>query len=78
MSIKDLLTTIAVELVDVAGSVAVREIAGDAAVIYEVRVDKKDIGKIVGKNGSTIQAIRTIAHNVGMKLKKRVMVEVVG
>ena len=46
-------------------------------VIYEIRVDKEDVGKVIGKQGRTAKAIRTILAAVSLKRGKKVVVEII-
>ncbi len=75
-SIKDLLTSITRRLVDHPNKVRVSEQAGPTTMIFELSVDKKDVGQIIGKRGYTVGAIRTIMASLGGKHGKRVYVEV--
>ncbi|MGD9083277.1 MAG: KH domain-containing protein, partial [Desulfobacterales bacterium] len=56
----DLVDYIAAALVDNPKNVAIEEIAGNQASVFELKVAKEDLGKIIGKKGRTAQAIRTI------------------
>jgi len=75
---KDLILVICKHLVDCPDEVKVKEIetSGNTCV-YEINVDKTDVGKIIGKQGNTAKAIRTIVNAVGSKLKKRVVLEII-
>ena len=64
-------------LVDFPDEVDVREIDGDRTVVYELRLNKADIGKVIGKQGRTIQALRTLVNSAGGKISKRAMVEII-
>ena len=68
---KDLITYIAKALVDNPGEVVVTEIKGAQISVIELKVAKEDIGKIIGKHGRTVVAIRTILAAAASKLKKR-------
>ena len=68
---KGLILCMAKALVDNPEEVAVTEIKGAQSSVIELKVAKDDIGKIIGKHGRTIMAIRTILNAVSMKLKKR-------
>jgi predicted RNA-binding protein YlqC (UPF0109 family) len=68
---KDLIICIAKALVDNPEGVAVTEIIGAQSSVVELKVAKEDIGKIIGKHGRTIVAMRTILSAASMKLKKR-------
>jgi len=73
---KELIEVIAKSLVDYPDEVAVREIEGDNATVLELRVADGDLGKVIGRQGRTARAIRTILSASGMKLKKRFVLEI--
>ena len=73
---RELVESIAKALVDNCDEVSVTEIEGEQTTIFEVRVAKPDIGKVIGKQGRTAGAIRTILGAVGMKLRKRFVLEI--
>ena len=73
---KDLITYIAKALVDEPEEVVVTEIKGDQICVIELKVAKEDIGKIIGKQGRTAGAIRTILSAASMKIKKRSVLEI--
>lgn len=74
--LNDLITYIAKALVDEPDKVEVEEIAGERTVVYELKVGKSDIGKIIGKGGKTAKAIRTIVTAASMKVGKRAVLEI--
>ena len=74
---KELIKRIAESLVDYPDQVSVKEIQGDRLVVYELNVAKSDMGKIIGKKGRNVDAIRTILRAVAAKLRKRVLLELV-
>jgi predicted RNA-binding protein YlqC (UPF0109 family) len=69
--------TIAKALVDLPNEVSVAEVAGENTTVIELRVAKTDIGKIIGKEGKTAKAIRTILLGAATKLKRRTVLEIV-
>jgi hypothetical protein len=73
---KDLITYIAKALVDNPEEVVVTEIEGRQTSVIELKVAKEDIGKIIGKQGRTVMAIRTILSAASMKLRKRCVLEI--
>jgi predicted RNA-binding protein YlqC (UPF0109 family) len=77
MPLKDLIHTIAVELVDNPDQVEVTEIPGDNNSVIELRVAKDDIGKVIGKEGRTAQSMRTILTAVSTKLGRRAHLDIV-
>ena len=78
MDPKDLIIRIAQALVDQPDQVSVNEIDSGSTVIYELLVSKGDIGKVIGKEGRTAQAIRTILRGaVGGKTPKLPLLEII-
>jgi len=75
-SLREVVETIAKALVDLPDEVAVREIEGDATTVIELRVAQQDLGKVIGKQGRTARAIRTLLRAAGMKLRKRFVLEI--
>lgn len=74
--LKDLVEYIAKSLVDKPEEVQVTEVGGEQTVVYELRVAKDDLGKVIGKQGRTARAIRTILGAASTKLKKRSVLEI--
>lgn len=75
-SLKEVVETIAKALVDSPDEVAVNEIDGEATTVLELRVAPQDLGKVIGKQGRTARAIRSLLRAAGMKLKKRFVLEI--
>ena len=73
---KDLITEIVKALVDQPEEVSVNEVGGDHTTVLEVRVAKTDMGKIIGKQGRTAQAIRTILGAAAGKTRQRYILEI--
>ena len=73
---KELIEQIAKALVDNPDQVSVRLIEGEQVAVFELRVAKSDLGKVIGKQGRTARSIRTILNAAGMKLKKRFTLEI--
>ena len=73
---KELIEQIAKALVDSPNEVSVKAIEGQQVTIFELRVAPGDIGKVIGRQGRIALSIRTILGAVGMKLKKRFMLEI--
>ena len=73
---KDLVTDIAKALVDIPDEVTVREVEGEQVTVLELRVAPTDLGKVIGKQGRTARSIRTLLGAAGMKLKKRLTLEI--
>ncbi|MDX9722564.1 MAG: KH domain-containing protein [Myxococcota bacterium] len=74
---KDLIEFIAKALVDRPEQVVVNEIKGEQTSVIELRVAKEDLGKIIGKQGRTAQALRTILSAASTKLRKRAVLEII-
>jgi uncharacterized protein len=74
---KDLIEFIVKALVDDPSEVNITEIQGDKITLYELRVAKTDIGKVIGKRGRTAGAIRTILNAVSTKQGKRAELEII-
>jgi uncharacterized protein len=76
VDMKALIELMAKSLVDKPEEVAVAEVEGERIVIFELRVAPSDIGKVIGKQGNTAQAMRTILSAAGAKLGKRCVLEI--
>lgn len=74
---KELVELIAKSLVDNPDKVKVSQLDGQQSSIIELTVAPEDMGKVIGKQGKNAQAIRLILSAAGMKLKKRVNLEIV-
>jgi len=74
--VKALVELMARSLVDKPEEVAVAEVDGEMTSVFELRVAATDIGKVVGKQGNTARAMRTILSAAGAKLKKRFVLEI--
>lgn len=76
MSLKELIELMAKSLVDQPEEVSVSEIDGERTIVYELRVDKSELGKVIGKDGKTARAMRTIITAASMKAGKRAVLEI--
>ena len=74
---KEMIETIAQALVDQPDLVSVTEIDGVHTSILELKVAKTDIGKVIGKQGRTAGALRTIISAASAKTKKRTVLEII-
>jgi len=74
---KDLITYIAKALVDNPEQVTVNEVEGSQTSVLELTVAKEDLGKVIGKQGRTAKAMRTILSAASAKLNKRTVLEIV-
>jgi hypothetical protein len=73
---KDMIAYIAKALVDKPEEVVVTEIEGEQTTVIELKVAKEDIGKVIGKQGRTAQAMRTILSAASTKLNRRSVLEI--
>jgi len=73
---KDLIEYIAKALVDNPDNVSVTELEGKQTSVIELRVAKEDLGKVIGKQGRTARAMRTILGAASAKLNKRSVLEI--
>ncbi len=74
---KALIEMMAHALVDEPENVTIAEIDGEITSVFELRVAKNDIGKVIGKHGNTVRAIRAILSAVGTKHGKRYLLEII-
>jgi uncharacterized protein len=72
----ELLETIAKALVDDPDRVQVRAVEGEEVTVLELRVDPSDVGKVISRNGRNVNSMRTILAAAGMKLRRRITLEV--
>jgi len=64
-------------IVDKKEEVDVKSVEGDKSIVLEIKVAQEDMGKVIGKEGRTIKAIRTLLGAAATKIGKKVMVELV-
>jgi len=74
---KDLITYVAKALVDNPDQVSVTEVEGNQTSVLELKVAKEDLGKVIGKQGRTARAMRTILSAASAKIKKRTVLEII-
>lgn len=75
-AMKELLVEIAKALVDSPEDVHVTEVEGEQTTVLELRVQNDDLGKVIGRQGRTARAIRTLLSAAGMKVHKRFVLEI--
>jgi hypothetical protein len=76
--VKDLVEYLARALVDLPDEVVVEEFEeDDGTVVYEVTVAGDDVGKVIGRNGRTVNALRTVIRAAAVRENRRVLVDVV-
>ncbi len=74
---KELIEFMARALVDSPDDVNVTEIVGEQSSVIELRVAREDLGKVIGKQGRTARAMRTILSAASTKLKKRAVLDII-
>ncbi len=77
MSTSELIEYMAKALVDNPDDVVVREIEGEQSSVIELRVAREDLGKVIGKQGRTARAMRTILSAASTKLQKRSVLDII-
>lgn len=75
--LKTLIEYVSKALVDMPDRVEVNEIEGEQTTVLELKVDKSDLGKVIGKQGRTARALRTILNAASTKLRKRSVLEII-
>jgi len=73
---KALIEYVAKALVDDPEKVQVAEVEQDSTAVFELRVAKDDLGKVIGKNGRTAKALRTVLQAAAAKMHKRAALEI--
>ena len=73
---REFVESIIKQIVDSPDEVQVQEVKAERVILLEIRVAKKDMGKVIGKGGRVANALRTIVGAAAAKQKKRVMVEI--
>jgi hypothetical protein len=76
-AMKELIKYIAQALVDDPEKVEVSEVEGNQTSVLELKVAKEDLGKVIGKQGRTARAMRTILSAASAKVKKRTVLEII-
>ena len=74
---REMLEYIVRALVDHPDDVRITEVEGERTIIYELRCHPEDVGKVIGKNGKTVGAIRTLLSTAAARKNRRAMLEVV-
>lgn len=73
---KALLSSIVLALVDHPADLRVAALEGEKTILFDLRCHPEDVGKIIGKGGKTISALRTLMASLSMRTGKRVVLEV--
>ena len=74
---KDLIEYIAKSLVDYPEQVSVQEVEGETVTILELSVAGEDLGKVIGKHGRTVKAMRSLLVAAGIKANQKTMLEII-
>jgi hypothetical protein len=74
---QELVETMEKALVDYPDQVELTEIGGGETIVIELKTAKEDIGKIIGKKGRNVQAMRTILNGASRRLRKHVVLEII-
>jgi predicted RNA-binding protein YlqC (UPF0109 family) len=77
VKMRELIEYIAKALVDNPDAVVVSEIGGEQTSVIELKVAKEDLGKVIGKQGRTARAMRTILSAASTKVRKRAVLEII-
>jgi uncharacterized protein len=77
VTMKELIKFMAQALVDFPDQVEVSEVTGEQTSVIELRVAKEDLGKVIGKQGRTAKAMRTILSAASTKIRKRTVLEII-
>jgi len=75
--VKDLVEYVAQSLADKPEAVSVSEIEGETSIMLELRVASEDMGRMIGREGRTINAMRSLSRVLGAKMGKKVTLEIV-
>jgi len=75
--VKELVEMIAKSLVDNPDEIQITQLSGESSSIFELKVAPEDMGRIIGEQGRTVQAIRVILGAAGMKIKKRFSLDLI-
>ena len=73
---KEFIAYLIKNLVDLPDAVDINVVDGEQGIMVEIKVSPQDVGKVVGRQGRTIKALRTIAMTVGARVGRRVRLEV--
>ena len=75
-SMKDFIEFLSLALVDDPSAVEVREVTGDQTTVIELKVAKSDTGKVIGREGRTAGALRTLLTGISAKHRRRAVLEI--
>jgi len=77
MFLKELIELIVKGIVDKPDEVEINQIIGEKTLIFEIKANPQDVGKIIGKQGRNVKSIRTIANAAAQNSNKRVIIEII-
>jgi uncharacterized protein len=75
--VRELIQLLVEQLVNNPGAVEIKEARVDAASVIEVRVAKEDLGRVIGRQGRTVQALRTILNAIALRNNRKVILQVI-
>jgi len=75
--LKELIELIIKGIVDKPDKIEISQVVGEKTLIFEVKVDPDDLGKVIGRQGRNIKSIRTIINAAAQKDNKRVIIEII-
>jgi uncharacterized protein len=75
--VRELIQLLVEQLVNNPDAVEVKEAQVDAASVIELRVAKEDLGRVIGKQGRTVQALRTILNAIALRNNRKVILQVI-
>lgn len=74
---KELIELIVKGIVDKPDEVEINQIIGEKTLVFEIKANPQDVGKIIGKQGRNVKSIRTIANAAAQNSNKRVIIEII-
>lgn len=74
---RELIQLLVEQLVNNPGAVEIKEAQVDAASVIELRVAKEDLGRVIGKQGRTVHALRTILNAIALRNNRKVILQVI-
>jgi predicted RNA-binding protein YlqC (UPF0109 family) len=75
--VRELIQLLVEQLVNNPGAVEIKEARMDAASVIELRVAKEDLGRVIGRQGRTVQALRTILNAIALRNNRKVILQII-
>jgi predicted RNA-binding protein YlqC (UPF0109 family) len=75
--VRELIHLLVEQLVNNPGAVEIKESRMDAASVIEIRVAKEDLGRVIGRQGRTAQALRTILNAIALRNNRKVILQII-